>query len=165
MSPLVDSFFANIKKKVEELSKRHRQERCHLMQVERERNQQASDAVKEYYEVLNLRDIRQEWCPRDSAVPVKSVAPSLSRRNSYTTEGKWSLSPMSVKGMASPLSCRKSYNLTMWPFTESPNHLSPNVAPTMRPATLPLRRKHGFDIPAAPVALEPNVRVVDETSL
>ena len=33
MSPLVDSFLVSIKEKVEALSKRHCQERCHVMQV------------------------------------------------------------------------------------------------------------------------------------
>ena len=163
MSPIVDRFIANIKKKVEVLSKRHRQERRHLMRVERERDKQATSAVNEYYEVLSLRDIRQEWSPR--AVADNSGSPSSSRRNLYNPTTEWSLSSMSIKGLLSPLSSRKSYNFTVWPFAESTNHLSPNVTPTGQLASLPLRRKHGFYLPAAPVALEPDVRIIDETRL
>ena len=137
MSPLVDSFLINIKKKVEALSKRHRQDRCHVMRLERERDQQAVYAVNKYYQVLSLRDIRQQWSHR----------------------------PLSVQNVASSLNSKNSYNPTLWPFTEVTNHLSPNVTPSWKHGPLPSRRKQGFDLPAAPVTLEPNVRVIDETSL
>lgn len=137
MSPLVDSFLVSIKKKVEALSKRHHQDRCHVMRVERDRDQQAAYAVNKYYQVLSLRDIRQQWSHR--AVAVKNVASSLSSK--------------------------KSYNPTLWPFTEATNPLSPNVTPTWKHGSVSSRRKQGFDLPAAPVTLEPNVRVIDETSL
>ena len=137
MSPLVDSFHVNIKKKVEALSKRHRQDRCHVMQLEKERNQQAGNAVNKYYEMLTLRDIRQQWSHR----------------------------PLSVKSVASSLNGKHSYNPTLWPFTETTNHLSPNVTPSWRHGSLPSRKRKRFDPPAAPVTLEPKIRVIDETSL
>lgn len=137
MSPLVDSFLIDIKKKVEALSKRHRQDRCHVMRMEREREQQAGYAVNKYYQVLSLRDIRQQWSHR----------------------------PLSVKSVASSLNGKTSYNPTLWPFTSAAKPLSPNVTPSWKQGALPSKRKHGFDLPAAPVTLEPNVRVIDETSL
>lgn len=137
MSPLVDSFLVDIKKKVEALSKRHRQDRCHVMRLEREREQQAGYAVNKYYQVLSLRDIRQQWSHR----------------------------PLSVKSVASSLNGKHSYNPTLWPFTTATKPLSPNVTPSWKQGALPLKRKQGFDLPAAPVTLEPNVRVIDETSL
>ena len=137
MSPLVKSFLVSIKEKVEALSKRHRQERCHVMQVERERDQEAADAVNKYYQVLSLRDIRQEWSHRRK--PLKSKALSLSNR--------------------------KSRNPTQWPFTEATNQASINAKLPRRPSSLPLRRKYILDPLSTPVTLEPNVRVVDETRL
>ena len=137
MSPLVDSFLIDIKKKVEALSKRHRKDRCHVMRLERERQQQAGYAVIKYYQVLSLRDIRQQWSHR----------------------------PLSVKSVASSLNGKNSNNPTLWPFTAAPKPLSPNVTPSWKPRSLPLKRKQGYDLPVAPVTLEPNVRVIDETSL
>ena len=164
MSPLVDSFFASINKKVEVLSKRHRKERYHVMRTQRERDQQATSAINKYYEVLSSRDIRQEWSLRPTSV--KDMAVSFSRRNSYNpTQESYYPSLSSFKSVASSLRGKKSYNPTLWPFTESTNHLSPNVTPTRRPASLPLRRKHGYDLPVSTAPLEPNVRVIDETSL
>lgn len=137
MSPLVDSFLVNIKTKVEALSKRHRQDRCHVMRLERERDQQAGYAVNKYYQMLSLRDIRQQWSQR----------------------------PLSVKSVASSLNGKHSYNPTLWPFTEATNRLSPNVTPSWKHGFLPSGKRQGFDLPAAPVTLEPNIRVIDETSL
>ena len=137
MSPLVDSFLVSIKKKVEALSKRHRQDRCHVMRLEKERDQQAGYAVNKYYQVLSMRDIRQQWSHR----------------------------PLSVINVASSLNGKNSYNPTLWPFTEAAKPLSPNVTQSWKHGSLPSGRKQGFDLPAAPVTLEPNVRVIDETSL
>lgn len=131
------SFFFRIKKNVEALSRRHRQERCHLMQVERERDQEAADAVSKYYQVLRLRDIRQEWSHRRK--PRKSVVSSLSSR--------------------------RSYNPTQWPFTESTNQTSANATLPWKPSSHPLGKKYVFDPLPPPVTLEPNVRVVEETRL
>ncbi|XP_078352309.1 uncharacterized protein LOC144637005 [Oculina patagonica] len=188
MSPLVDSFLASIKKKVEVLSKRHRKERTHVMRAQRERDQQATIAVNKFYQAISLRDIQQEWSTyvknvassfsrRNSLDPtqkscspslssVKNVALSFSRRNSYSPAQECSSqSPSSVRSVASSPRCKTSNNSTLFPFTESTNHLSPNVTPTRRAASLPLRRKHGFALPAAPVPLEPKVRVLDETTM
>lgn len=137
MSPLIDSFLVSIKKKVEALSKRHRQDRCDVMRMERERDQQAGYAVNKYYQVLSLRDIRQQWSHRH----------------------------LSVKSVASSLNGKNYYNPTLWPFTVPAKTLSPNVTPSWKHGSLPSRRKQGFDLPVAPVTLEPNVRVIDETTL
>jgi len=137
MSLLVKSFLFSIKKNVEALSERHRQERCHLMQVERERDQEAADAVSKYYQVLSLRDIRQEWSHRRK--PLKSKVSSLSSR--------------------------KSCNPTQWPFTEATNQALTNATLPWKPSSHPLGRKYAFDSLSTPVTLEPNVRVVEETRL
>ena len=137
MLPLVKSFLVSIKKNVEALSKRHRQERCHLIQVERERDQEAADAVNKYYQVLSLRDIRQEWSRRRK--PLKSKVSSLSSR--------------------------KSCNPTQWPFTETTNRGLTNVTLPWKASSHPFGRKYAFDPLSTPVTLEPNVRVVEETKL
>ena len=138
MSPLVDSFLIDIKKKVEALSKRHRQDRCHVMRLEREREQQAGNAVNKYYQVLSLRDIRQEWSHRRK--PLKSKTSSLNSR--------------------------KSCNPTQWPFTEATNQALTNTTLPWKPTSHPLGRKYAFDpLSTHHVTLEPNVRVVDETRL
>ena len=137
MSPLVKNFFFSIKKNVEALSGRHRQERCHLMQVERERDQEAADAVSKYYQVLRLRDIRQEWSRR--------------RKPRKSNVSSWS--------------GRKSYNPTQWPFTGSANQTSTNAILPWKPSSHPLGKKYVFDPLSTPVTLEPNLRVVEETRL
>lgn len=137
MSPVVKSFLESFKKNVEALSERHRQERYHVMQVEREHDQEAADAVKKYYQVLSLRDIREEWSHRHK--PFKSKVSSLSSKNSR--------------------------NPTQWPFTEASNNALTNSKLPWKPSTLPLGRKYLFDPLSYPLALEANVRIVDETRL
>ena len=138
MSPLVKSFLVSTKKKLEALSERHRQERVNVMQVERERDKEAGDAVNKYYQVLSLRDIRQEWSHRRR--PLKSKTSSLNSR--------------------------KSYNPTQWPFTEATNQALTNTTLPWKPTSHPLGRKYAFDsLSTHHVTLEPNVRVVDETRL
>ena len=137
MSPLVKSFLVSTKKNLEALSERHRQDRFHVMQVERERDKEAGDAVNKYYQVLNLRDIRQEWSHRRK--PLKSKVSSLNSR--------------------------KYCNPTQWPFTEATNQALTNTTLPWKPRSHPLARKYAFDPLSTPVTLEPNVRVVDETRL
>ena len=137
MSLLVKSFLFSFKKNVEALSERHRQERRHLMQVERERDQEAADAVSKYYRVLSLRDIRQEWSHRRK--PLKSKMSSMS--------------------------CRKSCNPTQWPFTEATNQALTNTTLPWKPNCHPLGKKYAVDHLSTPFTLEPNIRVVEETRL
>ncbi|KAJ7374213.1 hypothetical protein OS493_007287 [Desmophyllum pertusum] len=139
MFPILECFLTRTKEKMKVISKRHRQERCHVMRVEKEHDQQAATAVNKYYQVLSLRDITQEWSPRPTALSVKSMEVSLTNK-------------------------KNSYNPTLWPFNAvtTNNSLSPNVTPNRKPTSLPLRRKQGFDLPV-PFTLEPNVRVIDET--
>lgn len=137
MSSLVKSFHVNTKKDLEALSERHRQERFHVMQVERERDKEAGDAVNKYYQVLSLRDIRQEWSHRRN--PPKSKASSLN--------------------------IKKSCNPTQWPFTEATNQALTNTTLPWKPRSHPLGRKYAFYPPSTPFTLEPNIRVVDETRL
>ena len=137
MSPVVKSFLESIKKNVEALSERHRQERYHVMQVERKNDQEAADAVNKYYQVLSLRDIREEWSQRRK--PLRSKVSSLCNR--------------------------KSRNPTQWPFTEANNQALTNAKLPWKPSTLPLRRKYLFDPLSYPVTIGANVRIVDETRL
>lgn len=138
MSPLVKNFLVSTKKNLEALSERHRQERVHVMQVERERDIEAGNAVNKYYQVLSLRDIRQEWSHRRK--PLKSKTSSLNSR--------------------------KSCNPTQWPFTEATNQALTNTTLPWKPTSHPLGRKYAFDpLSTHHVTLEPNVRVVDETRL
>ena len=137
MSPLVKSFLESVKKILEALSERHCQERCLVMQKERERDQEAADAVNKYYQVLSLRHIRQEW----------------SHRNKH------------LKSKVSSLSSTKSWNPTQWPFTEATNQALSNTKLDRKPSSFPLRRKYLFDPLSIPATLEPNVRVVDEARL
>ena len=99
MSQVLYSFVARLKKKLEVISKRHREERYQVKRAEKDRDQLAETAVNKYYEVLSLRDIRQEWSPR----------------------------PVTVKSVTSSLSSRHSYNPTLWPFSGAKNYLSPSV--------------------------------------
>lgn len=91
MSQVLHSFIARLKKKLEVISKRHRVQRFHLKHAERECDQQAATTVQKYYEVLSLRDIRQEWSPRNRT----------------------------VRSVTSSLRSKHSYNLTLWPFSEA----------------------------------------------
>ena len=137
MSPLVKDFLVTIKKNVEALSERHRRERFHVMQVERERDQEAVDAVSKYYKILSLPDIRQEWSDRRK--PLKSKVSSLR--------------------------CRKSCNPTQWPFTESTSQALTNATLPWKASSYPLRRPYAFDPLSTPLTLEPNILVVEETRL
>lgn len=68
MHPIVETFAANMKKKLEVLIKRHRRQQCRAIRAEKESNQQAAMAVSQYYEILSSRDIRQDWSPKRNGV-------------------------------------------------------------------------------------------------
>lgn len=115
MSQVLHSFIARLKEKLEVISKRHRAERFHLKHTERERDQQAASTVQKCYEVLSLRDIRQEWSPRDGTV--RSVTPSLPSTNLYNlrprlfSEARYDSSPNVVTSRKLPLRRKSGFNL------------------------------------------------------
>ncbi|KAJ7374219.1 hypothetical protein OS493_007293 [Desmophyllum pertusum] len=86
MFPILECFLTRTKEKMKVISKRHRQERCHVMRVEKEHDQQAATAVNKYYQVLSLRDITQEWSPRPTALSVKSMEVSLTNKKIRTIQ-------------------------------------------------------------------------------
>ena len=61
MCAIVENFYANMKKIVEVMSKRHRKQQLQVLRVERERDQQTATVFNKYYEILNLRNIREDW--------------------------------------------------------------------------------------------------------
>ncbi|PFX27514.1 hypothetical protein AWC38_SpisGene7754 [Stylophora pistillata] len=118
MSQVLHSFIARLKKKLEVISKRHRVQRFHLKHTERECDQQAATTVQKYYEVLSLRDIRQEWSPRN----------------------------LTVRSVTSSLRSKHSYNLTLWPFAFSEAGYDSSLK-VVTSRKFPLRRKSGFNLP------------------
>lgn len=162
MFPLVDKFLANIKKKAKVLSKKHHKERRHLMRAKRERDQVTNGVVNRYYDALSLDDIRHDI---RHPMSIKDMASAL-RRNSYNPpQAEWASSAVPVRSVASSICSRKSYNPPLSSSTDSTDHLSPNDTTPRKSSSLPLPIKSEFDLPASPSTLEPEVRVIDETTL
>lgn len=163
MSSLVDKFLANIEKKAKLLSKKHHKERIYLMRAKRQRDQVTNGVVNKYYDALSLDDIRHEWKPHPMSI--KDMASAL-RRNSYNPpQAEWASSAVPVKSVASSICSPKSYNPPLSSSTESTDHSSSNDTTPRKSSLLPLPRKSEFDQPASPATLEPEVRVIDETTL
>ena len=73
MCAIVENFYASMKKTVEVMSKRHRKQQLQVLRVERERDQQTATVFNKYYEMLSLRDIRQEWFTKYPKSPVPNT--------------------------------------------------------------------------------------------
>ena len=127
------------------MSKRHRHQRCQVMGAEKEHYQQAAIAVNQYYEVLSVRDIRQDWSTRSVTVRLKSdgnptMWPFTNDTNNLPI--KYPTSPFtSEKNLTSPFTSETS-NLPIKyptsPFTSEKNLTSPFTSET---SNLPIKTR------------------------
>jgi len=118
MRPIIDNFLANMTKTVKLMSKRHRHQRCQVMRAEKEHDKQAASAVNQYYEVLSVRDIRQDWNPRPVALQLDSD-PTVWPFKSDTY--RLDVSIKTYKTPTSPLRMKRKLGVYNFPHTLEPN--------------------------------------------